>query len=84
MSSELLGRLREVRCDRPAFTADHAECVCRLTHAAADEIDRLRAPFRYADKLDWMQLFDMLPDSGHGKFWKEVLREARDALAINK
>lgn len=50
-----------------------------LHHEAADEIERLRRPFRHADKLDWMRLFDMLGDGGYGKFWKEVFREARDA-----
>lgn len=48
---------------------------------AADEIERLRHPFRNADGLDWEHLFRMLPDSGHGKFWKAVLTEARAALA---
>ena len=84
MQKTLPDRLRDVACDRVGFTPQHAECVCRIANEAADEIDKLRKPFRFADKLDWMQLFDMLPDSGHGKFWKEVLREARDALAVNK
>ena len=42
---------------------------------------RLRQAFRNADSLDWEHLFRMLPDSGHGKFWKAVLTEARAALA---
>lgn len=52
-----------------------------LLDEAADEIDRLRHPFRNADALDWEHLFKMLPDSGHGRFWKEVLTEAKAALA---
>lgn len=39
---ELLERLRDVRCDRAAFTPEHAGCVCRLTNAAADEIEHLQ------------------------------------------
>lgn len=37
-----LDRLRDQSCDRVAFTPEHAECVYRLTNAAADEIERLR------------------------------------------
>jgi hypothetical protein len=55
-------------------------CATRLTMAEL-EIERLRHPFRNADKLDWEHLFKMLPDSGHGKFWKAVLTEAKAALA---
>lgn len=36
--------------------------------------------FRNADKLDWEHLLKMIPDSGHGRFWKAVLTEAREAL----
>ena len=36
--------------------------------------------FRYADNLDWEHLLKMIPDSGHGRFWKAVLTEAREAL----
>lgn len=36
--------------------------------------------FRKADKMDWEHLLKMLPDSGHGKSWKAVLAEARQAL----
>lgn len=50
---------------------------------AADEIERLRRPFRHADALDWAFLMQLLPDTGQGKFWKEVLREARVALQSN-
>lgn len=42
---ELLDRLRDTRCDRAPFTPDHAECVCRLTNEAANEIERLRVQF---------------------------------------
>ena len=38
-------------------------------------------PFRNADAKDWEQLFKMLPDSGHGKFWKAVLREVQTEIS---
>lgn len=40
--SDLIERLRETGCDREPFTPSHKDCVCRLTNAAADEIERLR------------------------------------------
>ena len=42
MSSTLVDRLQEVRCDREPFTPEHATCICRLTNEAANEIERLR------------------------------------------
>jgi hypothetical protein len=39
---DLLERLRDVRCDTKPFVPEHAHCICRLTNAAADEIERLR------------------------------------------
>lgn len=42
MAKNLLHRLRDQGCDREPFTPEHAECVCRLTNAAADEIERLQ------------------------------------------
>lgn len=61
------------------------EIIGGLTHdrrclEAADEIERLRQPFRNADDKDWEHLFRMLPQSGHGQFWRSVLTEARAAL----
>lgn len=44
----------------------------------------LRSPFRNADAMDWDHLFRMIPDSGHGQFWKEVLTEMRGALELTK
>lgn len=38
--------------------------------------------FENADALDWEHLFNMLPESGHGKFWRAVLTEAKAALAL--
>lgn len=51
----------------------------------ADEIERLRAlrhAFRNAEDYDWHRLFSMLEDddSGYGRFWSEVLQEAKEAL----
>ena len=36
--------------------------------------------FRNADDKDWDHLFRMLPDSGHGKFWKAVMTSVRAEL----
>ena len=44
-------------------------------------IAELERPYRNADDKDWEHLFRMLPDSGHGKFWKDVMREVRAATA---
>jgi hypothetical protein len=35
--------LRDVRCNREPFTPAHADCICRLTNAAADAIEKLEA-----------------------------------------
>ena len=56
----------------------HAETTVGVVVA---ELDRLRRPFRNVDDMDWEHLFNMIPDSGHGKFWKSVLAEVRTALA---
>lgn len=45
----LLERLREVGCNRQPFTPEHADCICRLTNEAADEIERLRDVLRKVD-----------------------------------
>jgi len=57
----------------------HIENATR-SEEAASEIERLRRPFRNADKRDWDLLFRMLPDSGYGRFWKAVLIEMKHAL----
>ncbi len=44
--ADLIERLRETRCNREPFTADHAQCICRLTSEAAAEIERLREIIR--------------------------------------
>tara|TARA_R110000868_G_scaffold32618_1_gene118771 strand:- start:646 stop:807 length:162 start_codon:yes stop_codon:yes gene_type:complete len=46
----------------------------------ADKVRELRAPFRNVDAKDWEHLFKMLPDSGHGQFWKAVMKEMQAAL----
>jgi hypothetical protein len=46
---DIVERLDEVRCDREPFTAEHANCVCRLTHEAAAEIQRLRNAIEVRD-----------------------------------
>lgn len=42
--------------------------------------DLVRA-FENADDKDWDHLFKMIPESGHGKFWKAVFTEARPILS---
>lgn len=39
---DLIDRLRDMGCDRSPFTPQHKDCICRLTNAAADEIEQLR------------------------------------------
>lgn len=43
MSKTILERLADIRCDRAPFTAEHANCTCRVAHAAANEIKRQAA-----------------------------------------
>lgn len=40
---DLISKLRDTPCNRMAFTPEHADCQCRVAHAAADEIERLKA-----------------------------------------
>jgi hypothetical protein len=47
---------------------------------AADEIERLRLPFRAADNEDWAFLMERLGDGGRGRFWKAVFTEFRAAM----
>ena len=42
--------------------------------------ETIKRHFRNADDMDWDHLFKMIPDSGHGKFWKEVLMSVRVEL----
>ena len=42
--------------------------------------DQVRHAFRNVDEKDWDQLTRMIPNSGHGKFWKAVFAEVREAL----
>lgn len=59
---------------------DNGKANARLIAAAPD----LVAPYRNADDKDWDHLFRMLPDSGHGQFWKAVFTEVRAALSKAK
>lgn len=38
---DLIEKLRETKCNREPFTAEHADCICRLTNAAADNLEVL-------------------------------------------
>lgn len=60
--------------------ADYARIADRAMAPLEARIAELEAPYRNADALDWEQLFQMLPDSGHGKFWKAVMAEVRATL----
>lgn len=42
--------------------------------------EKLARHFQNADDMDWEHLFKMLPDSGHGKFWRSVLSSVRAEL----
>jgi len=57
-----------------------------LLTRAANEIERLRTPFRSVDNQDWEYLLNehALGDGGRDRFWKTVLREMRDALSETK
>ena len=47
-------------------------------------IKTLRSPYRNVDRKDWEWIMEHLGDSGHGKFWKEVLTEVIGALEFTK
>lgn len=79
--SEIANRLRDRAAERRRVGWEISDAMTPgEMEAAAAEIERLRHPFRNADRMDWDHLFRMLPDSGHGRFWKAVLMEMRDAL----
>lgn len=44
--------------------------------------EKIDHAFRNVDHLDWRHLYSFIPDSGHGKFWKEVFNEVQHALAL--
>lgn len=72
--SDLIARLRNV---------DLLDDFARLE--AADEIERLRRPWRNVDATDWEYIMDALGDRplGGDRFWKAVLTEMRGALTPN-
>jgi hypothetical protein len=41
-TGELIEWLQNIRCDREPFTPEHAQCVCRLAHAAAARLETLQ------------------------------------------
>lgn len=65
---------------KPLHEAWPAMLSARPTAAEGGE-NTLYHAFRNADEKDWEHLFLMLPDSGHGQFWKTVLFEVKTALA---
>lgn len=67
-------RLRAL-IDSEASRAEAAHGEAQLTSA------EVVAAFRNADDLDWKHLLSFIPESGHGRFWKEVFAEVRAALA---
>jgi hypothetical protein len=40
-TSDLVEWLQNIRCDREPFAPGHAQCVCRLAHAAAARLEAL-------------------------------------------
>jgi hypothetical protein len=64
---DLLERLREVRCDRQPFTPEHANCVCRLTSAAADEIERLQAELQHVRTIFRVNMLRLTPETSHAE-----------------
>lgn len=69
-----------LRAELTAATA----VIERLEAAAsqdAEEIARLRAPYRNADENDWRLLNEMVGNGGPANFWRAVLKEARAAIA---
>ncbi len=52
VQEDITERLENVLCDREPFTADHAECICRLTNEAAKEIEQLRDKLRERASLE--------------------------------
>lgn len=51
-----------------------------LEKRAAEEIIRLRRPWRAVDGEDWLYLESVIPDGGRGRFWKAVFEEVRNSL----
>jgi hypothetical protein len=70
MDDDIVERLRDVGCDREPFTPDHANCICRLAHKAADEIERMRDalkliglrnhPTTFREDTDWYEVADCM------------------------
>lgn len=52
-----------------------------MTQRSRDE--KIVFAFRNVDDLDLRHLELFLPDSGHGQFWKSVVRELRAAIAVD-
>jgi hypothetical protein len=56
-------------------TAPHFQCS-----AGSEAVDPVRRAFRNADAQDWEHLSSLLGYGGHGKFWRHVFEEVREAL----
>jgi hypothetical protein len=73
-------RLLERAHETAAALQEGAAAIRQLKDRVAElerENDNLRRPFRNVDRLDWQHLTSWIPESGHGKFWKEVFSEIR-------
>lgn len=57
---------------------DDADIANATLMAAAPD---LVSPWLAADDKDWDHLFRMLPESGHGQFWRAVFHQHRAAIA---
>lgn len=75
--SDIVERLRfdAARCE-----ADFSRGIATNIVEAADEIERLRDPYRAVDDEDWQFIMSKLGNGGRGRFWKAVLTEVRGAL----
>lgn len=73
-----------------SMQADHRQALIREEQAGYDKGLRdgrslsaaaaLAKAFEPADEHDWRHLFSLLPDSGHGTFWRTLLTVARDTM----
>ena len=59
-----------------ALTIEHAQ----ITGELVKDNERLRAPWRAVDAVDWDYVMGSLGHGGRDRFWKEVLTEMRRAL----
>lgn len=84
--TDIVKRLRATQFDKDNFPRMKQEkwLPVGLALEAADEIERLRAPWHAVDNEDWRYIVGLIPDGGRGRFWKAVLYDMRAALEEKK